>query len=141
MHESERRQGDQPRITSCLVVTYWEKMLHVLATSAMACNLSRTVLHLVCIATTKLGEWSNMFHAYGLASVLKTPLTSVYPDVNTRVRGMFNRETFPQISDTEQRCSIPPIILWTHIIISKIPYQSMQWSPNHFVPCFHIQTL
>ena len=97
-------------------------------------NIARTVLHLDCIATTKLGDWSNMFHIYGLASVLKTSITSVYPDVNKRIRQFSHRQVSPRISDNGERESIPFIIMWTHL--SHIPSKNMQWSPNHFVPCF-----
>ena len=98
-------------------------------------DIARTTLRLDCIATTKLGEWSNIFHVYGLASVLKKSIISVYPDVNTRIRERFNREILPRITDVVQQ-SIPLIILWTNL--SRIPNKSKPyaWSPNHFVPCF-----
>ena len=83
-------------------------------------DIART-LRLDCITTTKLGEWSNIFHVYGLASVLKKSIISVYPDVNTRIRERFNQEILPRITDMVQQ-SIPLIILWTNL--SHIPNKS-----------------
>ena len=56
-------------------------------------DLARIVLRLDCLATSKNGEWSNMFHVYGLASVLK----SLYTLPNKRIRPLFHRK-FPHVS-------------------------------------------
>ena len=99
------------------------------------------VFRLHCIATTKLDEWSNVWHVYGLTSVLNTPITSIYPQVNSRVRQLFHWEVHPRICDVGLQSSIPLVIMWTHL--SSIPKQCVDthWSPNHFVPCFASTTL
>ena len=104
------------------------------ACSKVNTDLARTVFRIDCIATTKVDEWSNMFHVHGLASVLSTTIVSVYPKVNQRTRQLFHCHVPPRISDRDQRDSIPLIMMWTHL--SDIPRENMQWSPNHFVPCF-----
>ena len=129
----------QPCITSLLDAGSVGKNALIASFEAAAAmpdtDIARTTLRLDCIATTKLGEWSNIFHLYGLASVLKKSIISVYPDVNTRIRERFNREILPRITDLVQH-SIPLIILWTNL--SHIPNKNKPcaWSPNHFVPCF-----
>ena len=82
-----------------------------------------------------------MWHVHGLASVLRTTITSLYPNVNNRIRQLFHRRVQPRICDVALQNSIPLVILWTHT--SKIPKQGVNthWSPNHFVPCFSPTTL
>ena len=138
----------QPSITSLFAAETAGKNALV-ATSASfekACanegtDIARMVFRLDCIATTKLDEWSNMWHVYGLASVLNTPITSIYPQVNSRVRQLFHREVHPRICDVGLQSSIPLVIMWTHL--SSIPKQCVDthWSPNNFVPCFASTTL
>ena len=73
--------------------------------------------------------------------VLRTTITSLYPNVNNRIRQLFHRRVQPRICDVALQNSIPLVILWTHT--SKIPKQGVNthWSPNHFVPCFSPTTL
>ena len=139
----------QPSITSLFTAEAAGKNALV-ATSAnfeKACaskesiDIAKTVLRLDCIASTKVDEWSNMWHVHGLASVLRTAITSLYPNVNNRIRQLFHRRVQPRICDVALQNSIPLVILWTHT--SKIPKQGVNthWSPNHFVPCFSPTTL
>ena len=60
-------------------------------------DLATLILHEECLQTTKDGVYSCMWHVHGLASVLKRPIISIYPDFNRRYRALFNRECNPRI--------------------------------------------
>ena len=103
-------------------------------------DLARIVLRLDCLATSKNGEWSNMFHVYGLASVLKKSIISIYPETNKRIRPLFHRKVPPRILDVQSQDSIPITIMWTHLH-NKPGDMINAWSPNHFVPCISRQSI
>ena len=137
----------QPSITSLLNADGIGKNALV-ATSAnydkascrnVNCDLARTVLRLDCLATPKNGEWSNMFHVHGLASVLKKSIISIYPETNDRIRPLFHCEVPPRTLDIQPQDSIPIIIMWTHLC-DKPEDKINIWSPNHFVPCISRQS-
>lgn len=84
----------QPSITSLFTAESAGKnaLVAISASFEKACaskdttDIARTVLRLDCIASTRVDEWSNMWHVHGLASVLRTTITSIYPEVNSRIR-------------------------------------------------------
>jgi hypothetical protein len=43
-------------------------------------KLAETVFELDCLDSTRLGTYSGMWHVYGLSSVLRAPLQSIYPN-------------------------------------------------------------
>ena len=96
-------------------------------------DLSQSVLRMDCLETTKYGEYSNMWHVYGLASALKRNIISIYPEKNHRVRSLFNKVVCPRVQK-ESNVEIPLIIMWTRAAVSV--HQNNSWTPNHFVPCF-----
>ena len=92
----------------------------------------RVCFQLDCCDATKSGTYSNLWHMYGLASVLKQPIASVYPEVNPGLRPLYHKTLSPRrIADI--KCSLPYVIMWTRAL-SSIPL-GILWQPNHFVPC------
>jgi hypothetical protein len=55
------------------------------AVSKVATDVAQTVLRYDCIDTTKLGQYSNMWHVHGLASALGRRIISLYPENNERL--------------------------------------------------------
>lgn len=69
-----------------------------------------------------------IWQIHALATVLNTPVYSVYPNLgNTTVRKNLNRLIFP-ISKTSQN---PVYIMWTS---NREDMRQDHWVPNHFVP-------
>ena len=100
-------------------------------------DVARTVLHLDCLETAKAGSYSNMWHVHAVASVLQRPVTSIYPNKNSRIRPLFNKVVSPRILDNNlTEVSIPLLIMWTTTHTKCNVSESTMWSPNHFVPCF-----
>ena len=93
-------------------------------------ELSRTILRLDCIETSKDGEYSNMWHVYGLASVFNRTITSIYPERNVRIRSL--KKTIHPRAHRSDQSGVPLIILWTR----TTEQDHGTWSPNHFVPCY-----
>ena len=105
------------------------------STSSASCNseMPKMVLRMDCLETPKDGVDSNMWHVYGLASVLNRTITSMYPEKNVGIRPLFNKIVHPRVQRSDQ-IGVPLIILWTRTIESC--QQHNAWSPNHFVPCY-----
>ena len=92
-----------------------------------------------CKESAKLGVYSNMWHIHGIASVLRHPVMSIYPDVNSRIRPFYNKLVRPRVHSLQQNTpSAPLTIMWTR----TCPMTGDQplWSPNHFVPCIQCQS-
>ena len=88
----------------------------------------RVCFRLDCCETTKSGTYSNLWHMHGLASVLKQPIQSIYPEVGER-----NRPFYHKVIQPRQACQlIPLIIMWTGALPTPL---NKFWQPNHFVPC------
>ena len=85
------------------------------------------------ISATREGCWATMWHVYALASVLGTPIRSVYPERNTYVRPLYHKVVHPRQASVAQ----PLIIMWTQTTYDSNP---SKWSPNHFVPCIELTT-
>ena len=102
-----------------------------LASTCVDRELSRTILRLDCIETSKDGEYSNMWHVYGLASVLNRAITSIYPERNVRIISLLNKTVHPRVHRSDQS-GVPLIILW----MRTTEQDHGTWSPNHFVPCY-----
>ena len=105
------------------------------AVSNIATEVAQTVLRYDCIDTTKLGQYSNMWHVHGLASALGRPILSLYPaaETNDRIRPLLHKLINPRIQ-TGAQDQVPLIILWTKT--QPMVRGSILWSPNHFVPCY-----
>ena len=103
------------------------------AVSKYATEVAQTVLRYDCIDTTKLGQYSNMWHVHGLASALGRPILSLYPEKSDRIRPLLHKLINPRIP-TDAQDQLPLIILWTRT--QPMVQESMSWSPNHFVPCY-----
>ena len=91
-----------------------------------------------CISTTKLTNFSSMWHVHGICNVLKQPLMSIYPLIKMRWRPAFHKLIYPK-----DKCSsgVHYAIMWTHLTHMNL---TDKWNPNHFVPCFilnHSQSL
>ena len=97
-------------------------------------DFATSVLHAECLNTTKNGSYSSMWHMYGLASVLKQPIMSVYPEHNIRFRPMLHRQCDPRQISARSNPEAKVMIMWT--IITSTSTNKSQWTPNHFVPCF-----
>ena len=67
------------------------------------------VLRMDCLETPKDGVYSNMWHVYGLASVLNRTITSIYPEKNVRIRPLFNKIVHPRVQRSDQ-IGVPLII-------------------------------
>ena len=103
------------------------------AVGKFATDVAQTVLRYDCIDTTKLGQYSNMWHIHGLASALGRPILSLYPETNDRIRPLLHKQINPRIPmDAEHQ--LPLIIFWTRT--QPMVQGSKSWSPNHFVPCY-----
>ena len=108
--------------------------LEALTSSQINVDLARSVFYLDCLQTTNNGEYANMWHVHGLASVLKRKIMSVYPEQNCRIRPLFHRIIIPRSAGTSSAELI--IIMWTRT--SDAPGKT--WSPNHFAPCYSSST-
>ena len=97
-------------------------------------KLAETVFELDCLDSTRLGTFSGMWHVYGLSSVLRAPLQSIYPNLNFRYRSGFNKLVFPRyVSEAKGQPQF--VIMWTRACDYLPNRQNQLWSPNHFVPC------
>ena len=85
-----------------------------------------------CIETTKKDSWSGMWHIYALASVLKRPIQSIYPEKNLRIRPAYHKLVMPREEQITVHSLSPFSIMWTRV--ADMPEHRL-WSPNHFVPC------
>ena len=95
-------------------------------------DLATVILCEDCLNATKNGVYSCMWHVHGLASVLKRPVVSTYPDFNHRYRSLFNRECHPRTTSTF-KTDTRILIMWTTTKRNQNPHTC---SPNHSVPCY-----
>ena len=103
-------------------------------------DFATSMLHSECIQTTKNGHYSCMWHVHALASVLRRPIVSIYPECNLRIRAMFDRECPPRIPYNKNHSKA--LIMLTRMGDSSAKTQG--WSPNHFVaavPCSKLTPL
>ena len=84
-----------------------------------------------CCDTCKDGNYSNMWHVHGLATVFGQTIMSLYPDINARIRRAYHKKVVPRVTHSSKP-SEPFLILWTRA--SPRPLDD-KWQPNHFVPC------
>jgi hypothetical protein len=84
-------------------------------------------------------SWCSLLALYGLANVVKQPVHSIYPDINSKfIRDIYNIEITPfQPCEFKQ----PLYIFWTDISIqtkiqADLVINRNNFNPNHFVPCF-----
>ncbi|KAM4663513.1 vertnin [Discoglossus pictus] len=84
-------------------------------------------------ATCFPGTFSNMWHMYALASVLKANIYSIYPQRNSSIRPYFNRLIHPRNEPFK-----PPTL---HIMWSGQPLPPHGFQPNCFVPVVGLQEL
>ncbi len=59
-------------------------------------DIARETFILDCLNTTKAGTYCNMWHIHALASVLRSPIRSVYPDYNQYIRPLLNKTVTPR---------------------------------------------
>lgn len=59
--------------------------------TGMENDAAKTVFRLDCLDTAKNGTFSNILHVHAIASVLKRPVTSIYPEKNARIRPLLHR--------------------------------------------------
>ena len=82
------------------------------------------------------GAWSTLGAFYGLASVLKRPIQSIYPSVNSSLLREFTRIIKPR----QQKYDNMIAILWFKMGIneeeSKKLISTNYFRPNHFVGCY-----
>ncbi len=99
-------------------------------------NIAHTVFDIDCRDTARLGCYANMWHVHALASVIGQPIHSIYPNFHKQWRPAFNKTAIPRESTTPHMRKFT--ILWTRRAQQT---GELQWSPNHFVPCFSRQFL
>ena len=103
--------------------------------SSNAHEYAEECLQLVTLNTPCLGTSSNMWHLYAMSSILQTPIVSIYPMYNTRIRPAFNKVVRPRV-ECKSKCNIELFIMWTRMAEPTVgPAISSSWSPDHFVPC------
>jgi hypothetical protein len=86
-----------------------------------------------------LGSWAGMWHIYALATVIKHPILSIYPQFHSRWRPAYNKLVLPRdISQpvcTAQDCK-QIAVFWTRLSPPR-DLDVAKWAPNHFFPCVH----
>ena len=99
-------------------------------------NTLEKVFDRECMATAQLSCFSSMWNVHGVASVLQTSIESIYPLYNMRIRPVFHKIVKPRGSTSN--CQVRRLaIMWTR---QFPPREDSPWNPNHFVPCFKVQT-
>ena len=87
-------------------------------------------------ATAKPYIFSSQFHILALASVIRMPVFSVYPDILgiSAIKNAMHGICYPRqrlVDDSSPSQEVDPIhIMWTR----AAPSQLRGWRPNHFVP-------
>ena len=86
-------------------------------------------------ATAKPYIFSSQFHILALASVIRMPIFSVYPDIPSisAIKNAMHGVCYPRqrIDDSSSNQEVDPVrIMWTR----ATPSQLRGWRPNHFVP-------
>ena len=82
------------------------------------------------LAACEIGQWSSFVHMMGLASVVSSPIFSVYPEVNFRYRKLMHRVLKPRTSVSHK---LPINILWSRD--GNFDNRPGVWfQPSHFVP-------
>lgn len=80
-----------------------------------------------------------MWHIYALATVIKHPIKSIYPQFHSRWRPAYNKLVHPRtISQpvcTAQDCK-QIAVFWTRLSPPR-DRDVAKWAPNHFFPCVH----
>jgi hypothetical protein len=83
-----------------------------------------------------IGAWCSLGAFYGLASVLKRPIQSIYPPVKSSLLRDFTRLIKPR----QQKYNVAITILWSVLGIneknSKESLSTGYIRPNHFVGCY-----
>ena len=98
--------------------------------STVDTDFAQEVYRIDCQETTTDGTWCNMWHIHGLASVIRRPIMSIYPEVQDRIRPSLHRKVFPRMDEARDQPYC--MIMWTRTCSMK----GAGWEPNHFVPCF-----
>ena len=82
-------------------------------------------------ATSEDKVWSSLAHWMALATVIKTPIFSVYPNANIALRSLMHGLVHPRLSAPAH---VSPIyILWSRVG-NLDNRQGAVFQPNHFVP-------
>ena len=113
---------------NALVATCNTTCLEKAKGDSIDCDFAKSVLHEECLLTTKDGTYSTMWHVYGLASVLKLTIMSLYPDFNVRYRSMFHKECHPRNASSEM-VNGTCYIMWSRL--GSYSSSPNPWSPNH----------
>ena len=98
--------------------------------STVGTDFAQEVFRMDCQETATNGTWCNMWHIHGLASIMRRPIMSIYPEVQDRIRPSLHRKVFPRMDKARHQPYC--MIMWTRIYSMK----GAGWEPNHFVPCF-----
>ena len=85
------------------------------------------------IAGCKDKNWSCLLHLMALASVLRRPIHSLYPNVQFRFRILLHNVLKPRLSALNDEMANPVHILWSRG--GNLDSGPQAWYvPNHFVP-------
>ena len=85
------------------------------------------------IAGCKDGNWSCLLHVMALASVLKRPVYSLYPNVQFRFRTLMQNVLKPRLTVLDDQTANPVYVLWTRD--GDLDSGQQTWYvPNHLVP-------
>ena len=85
--------------------------------STVDTDFAPEVYRIDCQETAMQGTWCNMWHIHGLASVMRRPIMSIYPEVQDRIRPSLHRKVFPCMD--EARCQPYCMIMWTRTCSMK----------------------
>ena len=78
----------------------------------------------------KAKEFMGLWQVFALASVLKTPIFSIYPERgNPNVRKDLNRLILPRETTDETETMTPALVMWSSC---REDMQDEYWVPNHF---------
>lgn len=84
-----------------------------------------------CIAATKPGTYSSMWHIQALSSSLGCVIHSIYPNTAPVIRPILNTAVYPRVPASSEVATYT--IMWTRT--QPMPGSQSWWSPNHFVAC------
>ena len=89
------------------------------------------------LAGCKNGVWGSLVHMMALASVIRRPIYSLYPEVTFRYRPLMHKLLNPREASLD--CEVEPLfILWSRQ--GSLDNRPNTWfTPNHFVPVIWIR--
>ena len=89
------------------------------------------------VATCKDEDWGSLIHMMAMASVIRRPVYSLYPEVNFRFHPLMMNLLKPQISHSGDTSDKPVYLLWSRD--GNLDNKPNVWyTPNHIVPVISV---